>query len=65
MTFGPLAISEEFVPNAEVPRIVCADLAAQGGCTNPFLGDQPIETAGRDDPFAVTFVPWQFNRQEN
>jgi hypothetical protein len=58
---GPLRVSEEFLPNAEVPRIVCEEI---GGCTNPFLGGRPIATQGRDDPFFVSFVPWQFNLQE-
>lgn len=58
---GPLRVSEEFLPNAEVPRIVCEEI---GGCVNPYLGNRPIATAGRDDPFYVSFVPWQFNLQE-
>ena len=58
---GPLRVSEEFVPNAEVPRIVCEEI---GGCVNPFLGDKPIATDGRDDPFYVDFVPWQFRKQK-
>ncbi|MEM6797691.1 MAG: hypothetical protein AAF725_27230, partial [Acidobacteriota bacterium] len=56
-----LAISEEFLPNAEVPRILCEEI---GGCVNPFLDDRPIEAFGRDDPFIITFVPWQFNQQD-
>lgn len=58
---GPLRVSETFMPNAEVPRIVCGQI---GGCVNPFLGGKPIETRGRDDPFEVSIVPWQFNLQE-
>jgi hypothetical protein len=58
---GRLRTSEEFLPNAEVPRIVCEEI---GGCTNPYLGDRPIATLGRDVPFYVSFVPWQFNLQE-
>lgn len=58
---GKLGVSEEFLPNAEVPRIVCEVI---GGCTNPFLGERPIAAFGRDDPFVVSFVPWQFNLQE-
>ncbi len=58
---GRLAVSDAFVPNAEVPRIVCEEI---GGCTNPFLGDKAIEAAGRDDPFYVDLVPWQFSRQK-
>jgi hypothetical protein len=57
---GALQVSEAFMPNAEVPRIVCEDL---GGCVNPYLGNKPIAADGRDDPFAVSLVPWQFNRQ--
>ena len=57
---GPLVISEEFLPNAEAPRIACEEL---GGCTNPYLGGKAIATLGRDDPFRVTIVPWQFNLQ--
>jgi hypothetical protein len=58
---GPLKVSEEFMPNAETPRIVCAEI---GGCVNPFLGNRPIEAAGRDDPFYVSIVPWQFSEQK-
>ena len=58
---GRLRVSEEFLPNAEVPRIACEEI---GGCTNPYLGERPIATLGRDDPFFVSFVPWQFNLQE-
>ncbi len=57
---GPLAISEVFTPNAEVPRILCEEI---GGCTNPFLKERAIETAGRDDPFYVSIVPWNFTGQ--
>jgi hypothetical protein len=57
---GPLAISEDFLPNAEAPRIACEEI---GGCTNPYLNGKPIATLGRDDPFHVTIVPWQFNLQ--
>ncbi len=57
---GALRISESFIPNAEVPQIVCEEI---GGCVNPFLGNKPIETAGRDDPFYVDVVPLQFNKQ--
>jgi hypothetical protein len=57
---GPLLISEEFLPNAEAPRIACEEI---GGCTNPYLGGKAIATLGRDDPFRVTIVPWQFNLQ--
>lgn len=57
---GPLKVSEEFLPNAEAPRIICEEI---GGCTNPYLGDKPIATFGRDDPFIITIVPWQFNLQ--
>ncbi len=59
--WGRLAVSEEFLPNAEVPRIVCEEI---GGCTNPYLGERPIATLGRDAPWFVSFVPWQFNLQE-
>jgi hypothetical protein len=58
---GELRIREDFLPNAEVPRIVCEEI---GGCVNPYIGGRPIETDGRDDPFLVDFVPWQFNRQK-
>ena len=58
---GDLNISEQFMPNAEVPRIVCQEI---GGCVNPFLENKTIDTHGRDDPFIVTKVPWQFNRQK-
>lgn len=58
---GPLAVSEEFLPNAELPRILCEEI---GGCVNPYLDGRPIETAGRNDPFVVTIVPWQFSQQE-
>lgn len=58
---GPLRISEEFLPNAEVPRIVCEEI---GGCVNPFLGNRPVTTDGRDRPFTVDIVPWQFTLQE-
>lgn len=57
---GPLSISENFMPNAEVPRILCEEIQ---GCVNPFLRDTPIETRGRDDPFFVSLVPWQFSLQ--
>ena len=57
---GPLRISEEFTPNAEVPRIVCEEI---GGCVNPYLDGKTIEAHGRDRPFYVDFVPWQFRRQ--
>ena len=58
---GPLRVSEAFLPNAEVPRIVCEQI---GGCVNPFLGGKAIAAHGRDDPFVVSLVPWQFNLQE-
>ncbi len=58
---GPLRVSEEFLPNAEVPRIVCEEI---GGCVNPYLGNREIAALGRDDPFFVTLVPWQFSLQE-
>jgi len=58
---GPLQTSEEFLPNAEVPRIVCEEI---GGCVNPFLGNRRIATDGRDDPFYVASVPWQFSLQD-
>lgn len=57
---GPLRISEEYRPNAEVPRIVCEEI---GGCVNPYLGGRPIAAFGRDDPFFVSLVPWQFSLQ--
>jgi hypothetical protein len=57
---GPLRTSEQFMPNAEVPRIVCEQI---GGCINPYLGGRTIAAHGRDDPFYVSIVPWQFNLQ--
>ena len=48
------------MPNAEVPRIVCEEI---GGCANPYLGNRPIAADGRDDPFFVSLVPWQFSLQ--
>ena len=57
---GTLQVSEDFVPNAEVPRIVCEEI---GGCVNPYLGNRTIEAHGRDDPFYVSLVPWQFSLQ--
>jgi hypothetical protein len=58
---GPLRTSEEFLPHAEVPRIVCQDI---GGCVNPYLGNKPIDVAGRNDPWRVSIVPWQFTAQK-
>jgi hypothetical protein len=58
---GALAVSEEFMPNPEVPRLACEQI---DGCVNPYLADKEIAAHGRDSPFFVTFVPWQFNRQE-
>lgn len=58
---GSLRVSEEFLPNAEVPRLVCERI---GGCQNPYLGGRAVEALGRDDPWLVTFVPWQFSQQE-
>ena len=58
---GPLQVSETFVPNAETPRIVCEEI---GGCVNPYLSNRPITAQGRDDPFPVSIVPWQFSRQD-
>jgi hypothetical protein len=57
---GPLRTSETFMPNTEVPNIVCQEI---GGCVNPYLGGRSIEAHGRDDPFYVDLVPWQFNLQ--
>ena len=34
-----------------------------GGCVNPYLGNRPIAADGRDDPFFVSLVPWQFSLQ--
>jgi hypothetical protein len=58
---GALRVSETFMPNAEVPRIVCEEIA---GCVNPYLNNKPIVADGRDDPFLVTIVPWQFSAQK-
>jgi len=58
---GPLQINEEFLPNAEAPRILCEEI---GGCVNPYLNNKSIEAHGRRDPFYVDFVPWQFNLQK-
>jgi hypothetical protein len=57
---GPLVVSEEFMPNAEAPRMACEEI---GGCVNPYLGGKAIATLGRDDPFYVSIVPWQFSLQ--
>lgn len=59
---GRLRVSEEFLPNADVPRIVCEQI---GGCVNPYLGNRPIRAYGRDDPFMVSLVPWQFSLQHS
>lgn len=59
---GALSISEAFMPNAEVPRIVCAEI---GGCVNPYLNNKAIAADGRDDPFLVSIVPWQFSAQNH
>jgi hypothetical protein len=58
---GEVRTDETFTPNAEVPRIVCERI---GGCVNPYLGGRPITAQGRDDPFFVSLVPWQFSRQK-
>lgn len=58
---GPLRISEEFTPNAEMPRIVCEEI---GGCVNPYLNNKAIVADGRDDPFYVSIVPFQFRAQK-
>jgi hypothetical protein len=58
---GSLAVSEEFLPNAEAPHIACMEL---GGCVNPYLHDKPISPLDRTVPFQVTMVPWQFNLQK-
>jgi hypothetical protein len=58
---GPLKVSDVFTPNAEVPRMVCTEI---GGCINPYLNGKTIEAHGRDDPFFVSLVPWQFNLQK-
>lgn len=58
---GELRVSEEFVPNPEVPRIVCREI---GGCVNPFLDDRPVQALGRDRPFVVSAVEWQFQKQK-
>lgn len=58
---GPLKVSEDFLPNAAVPGIVCQEI---GGCVNPYLNDKPIAADGRDDPFYVSIVPWQFSAQK-
>jgi hypothetical protein len=57
---GPLRVSETFTPNAEAPRIACEEI---GGCVNPYLANKPIAALGRDDPFYISLVPWQFNLQ--
>jgi hypothetical protein len=57
---GPLSISEVFAPNAEVPHFLCEEI---GGCINPYLDGNPIASLGRDDPFYVSLVPWQFSGQ--
>ncbi|MCU0689841.1 MAG: hypothetical protein MUF54_00430 [Polyangiaceae bacterium] len=58
---GSLRISEQFLPNAEVPRIVCEQI---GGCVNPYLGNKTVDAHGRNRPFVISFVPWQFNLQD-
>lgn len=58
---GPVAVSETFMPNAEVPRLLCMDI---GGCVNPYLDMRPIEALGRDNPFVASLVPWQFSLQK-
>lgn len=58
---GALQVSEEFLPNAEVPRIACEEI---GGCINPYLNDRPIRSEAHEKPFVVSLVPWQFNRQK-
>lgn len=58
---GALRVSEAFMPNAEVPRIVCEEI---GGCVNPYLNNKAIVADGRDDPFLVSIVPWQFSAQQ-
>ncbi len=58
---GDVRVNETFTPNAEVPRIVCERI---GGCVNPYLGGRPITAQGRDDPFYVSLVPWQFSLQK-
>ena len=58
---GTLRTSEDFMPNAEMPRIVCEDI---GGCVNPYLDNRVIAAHGRDDPYQVSLVPWQFSLQE-
>ena len=59
---GPVSIDEPVAPNAEDPAMVCEDI---GGCHNPYLNNKPIIAAGRDNPFFVTYVPWQFNKQQS
>lgn len=59
---APLQVSEEFLPNAEVPRIACEEI---GTCTNPYLNDRPIRSEAHDKPFVVSMVPWQFNLQKH
>lgn len=58
---GKMNVSEEFMPNADVPRLVCQQI---GGCTNPNLGNKTVNRHGRELPFRVSFVPWQFNKQK-
>jgi hypothetical protein len=58
---GPLKTLEDFLPNAEVPRILCEEI---GGCVNPYLNDKRIAAEGRDDPYYVSIVPWQFSAQK-
>lgn len=58
---GPIRVSEEFLPNAEVPRIACEEI---DGCINPFIRNKTIESHGRKKPWIVSFVPWQYSLQE-
>lgn len=56
----PFKTSEEFMPNAAAPQLLCQEI---GGCINPFLNDKPIKAFGRDDPFYSVVTPWQFTLQ--
>jgi hypothetical protein len=58
---GQLSVSDEFLTNADVPSVVCRVI---GECINPYLNDRVIRHEGRNDPFIVSFVPWQFSAQK-
>ena len=38
-------------------------MRADRGLFNPYLNGRTIAAHGRDDPFYVSIVPWEFNLQ--